>query len=63
MFSHFREMLREALSFDAERSHACSELYEIPGGHQVDGSPPAPVFIRVVGFLKITLAFGQLQSW
>ena len=22
---------------------ACKELYEVPGGDQVDGSPPAPV--------------------
>ena len=44
-FSYFREMLPEALSFHAEHSHACQELYEVPGGVQVDGSPPAPVYL------------------
>ena len=24
-------------------SRACKELYEVPGGNQVDGLPPAPV--------------------
>eukprot|EP00959_Pyramimonas_sp_CCMP1952_P085605 1790658-Pyramimonas_sp.AAC.1 len=43
ILSLFREVLPEALSSDAEHSCACKELYELPGGHQVDGSPPAPV--------------------
>eukprot|EP00959_Pyramimonas_sp_CCMP1952_P457212 9474517-Pyramimonas_sp.AAC.1 len=33
----------EALFFDSEQSHAWKELYEVPGGDQVDGSPPVPV--------------------
>eukprot|EP00959_Pyramimonas_sp_CCMP1952_P134579 2816259-Pyramimonas_sp.AAC.1 len=33
----------EALSFDSELSHAWKDLYDDPGGDQVDGSPPAPV--------------------
>eukprot|EP00959_Pyramimonas_sp_CCMP1952_P276183 5773084-Pyramimonas_sp.AAC.1 len=33
----------EALSFVSEHSHAWKELYEVPGGDEVDGSPPAPV--------------------
>eukprot|EP00959_Pyramimonas_sp_CCMP1952_P416537 8726669-Pyramimonas_sp.AAC.1 len=37
MFSLFREILPEALSFDTEHSHACKELYEVPGSDQVDG--------------------------
>eukprot|EP00959_Pyramimonas_sp_CCMP1952_P198488 4151744-Pyramimonas_sp.AAC.1 len=37
------ENYREALSFDSEHSHAWKELYEVPGGDKVDGSPPAPV--------------------
>eukprot|EP00959_Pyramimonas_sp_CCMP1952_P033838 710169-Pyramimonas_sp.AAC.1 len=36
-------MLPETLSFDSEHSYACKELYEVPGGDQVDGSPPALV--------------------
>eukprot|EP00959_Pyramimonas_sp_CCMP1952_P025872 543105-Pyramimonas_sp.AAC.1 len=35
-------MLSEAFSFDSD-SHARKELYEIPGGNQIDDSPLAPV--------------------
>eukprot|EP00959_Pyramimonas_sp_CCMP1952_P372824 7807121-Pyramimonas_sp.AAC.1 len=33
----------EAFSSDSELSRALKELYEVPGGDQVDGSPLAPV--------------------
>eukprot|EP00959_Pyramimonas_sp_CCMP1952_P280355 5860415-Pyramimonas_sp.AAC.1 len=33
----------EARSFDSEHPRAWEELYEVPGGDQVDGSPPVPV--------------------
>eukprot|EP00959_Pyramimonas_sp_CCMP1952_P234543 4900447-Pyramimonas_sp.AAC.1 len=36
-------MLREALCSDYEQSYACQELYEAPGGEQVDGSSRAPL--------------------
>ena len=35
-------MLSEAFRLHSERSFACEELYEVPGGDQVDGLPPAP---------------------
>ena len=38
-------MLSGAFCFHSEHSYACKELYEVPGGDQVDGSPPAPVHI------------------
>eukprot|EP00959_Pyramimonas_sp_CCMP1952_P015227 322414-Pyramimonas_sp.AAC.1 len=36
-------MLLEALSVDSKHSNPWKKLYEVPGGDQVDGSPPAPV--------------------
>eukprot|EP00959_Pyramimonas_sp_CCMP1952_P259284 5420728-Pyramimonas_sp.AAC.1 len=36
-------MRPEGLPFDSEHSEAWEELYEVPGGDQVDGSPPVPV--------------------
>eukprot|EP00959_Pyramimonas_sp_CCMP1952_P460360 9479730-Pyramimonas_sp.AAC.1 len=36
-------MLREAVCFESKHSYACEELYEVHGGDQVDGSPPAPI--------------------
>eukprot|EP00959_Pyramimonas_sp_CCMP1952_P014323 303294-Pyramimonas_sp.AAC.1 len=33
----------EAFFFGSEHSHALKELYEVPGGDRVDGSPPVPV--------------------
>ena len=34
-------MLSEALGLLSEHSRAYKELYEVPGGNQVDGLPPA----------------------
>eukprot|EP00959_Pyramimonas_sp_CCMP1952_P145506 3046182-Pyramimonas_sp.AAC.2 len=36
-------MLGEVVCFQSEHSYACKELYEVPDGDQVDGSPLAPV--------------------
>eukprot|EP00959_Pyramimonas_sp_CCMP1952_P242714 5073275-Pyramimonas_sp.AAC.1 len=33
----------DALRFGPELSYGCEELYEVPSGDQVNGSPPAPV--------------------
>eukprot|EP00959_Pyramimonas_sp_CCMP1952_P253435 5295347-Pyramimonas_sp.AAC.1 len=38
----YQKIFCEVLCFDSELSYACKELYEVPRGDQVDGSPPAP---------------------
>eukprot|EP00959_Pyramimonas_sp_CCMP1952_P469100 9494358-Pyramimonas_sp.AAC.1 len=40
-------MLPEAPSFDSEKTYARKELYEVPSGDQVDGSPRAPVSFEI----------------
>eukprot|EP00959_Pyramimonas_sp_CCMP1952_P011776 247938-Pyramimonas_sp.AAC.1 len=42
----FTKIFCKVLCFDSEHSYARKELYEVPGGDQVDGSPPTPVFWR-----------------
>eukprot|EP00959_Pyramimonas_sp_CCMP1952_P226716 4740415-Pyramimonas_sp.AAC.1 len=43
----FRDMHPEALPFNSEHSHAWKQLYEVPGGDQVGGSPPVPDNIQL----------------
>eukprot|EP00959_Pyramimonas_sp_CCMP1952_P450143 9425492-Pyramimonas_sp.AAC.1 len=38
-------MLPEALFVGSKHSHVWEELHEAPGGDQIDGSPPAPVYL------------------
>eukprot|EP00959_Pyramimonas_sp_CCMP1952_P406025 8509357-Pyramimonas_sp.AAC.1 len=42
----FLEMLWGAVCFTSQHAYACKELYEVPGGGQIDGSPPVPVPAR-----------------
>ena len=46
IFRVLKMMLSGAFCFHSEHSYACKELYEVPGGDQVDGSPPAPVRVQ-----------------
>eukprot|EP00959_Pyramimonas_sp_CCMP1952_P366952 7685754-Pyramimonas_sp.AAC.1 len=39
----FFEKWLQKLSLSSLSTHAWKELYEVPGGDQVDGLPPAPV--------------------
>ena len=41
IFRVLKLMLSEAFCLHSEHSYACEELYEVPGGNQVDGLPPA----------------------
>eukprot|EP00959_Pyramimonas_sp_CCMP1952_P143749 3009466-Pyramimonas_sp.AAC.1 len=53
----------EALVFDSEHFRAWKELYEVPGGDQVEGSPPVPVSrIPARGEAKNSLSFAQLDA-
>ena len=36
-------LLSKSLCWHSKLSRSCKELYEGPGGNQVDGLPPAPV--------------------
>eukprot|EP00959_Pyramimonas_sp_CCMP1952_P072921 1524002-Pyramimonas_sp.AAC.1 len=40
---YLKEIYCEVLCLDSGHSYAWKELYDGPGGDQVDGSPPAPV--------------------
>ena len=47
IFRVLKPMLSEAFRLHSEYSYACKELYEVPGGNQVDGLPPAPsIYIK-----------------
>ena len=43
IFRVLKLVLSGPFCFHSEHSYACKELCEVPGGDQVDGSPPAPV--------------------
>ena len=49
IFRVLKMMLSGAFCFHSEHSYACKELYEVPGGDQVDVSPPAPVKLLTNG--------------
>eukprot|EP00959_Pyramimonas_sp_CCMP1952_P149018 3117950-Pyramimonas_sp.AAC.1 len=51
----FKKIFCHASCSDSELSSACEELHEVPGGDQVDGSPPAPVSLA-----PLTIAFPLL---